>query len=290
MIALRKNMVDLLHNNDGFRRCPPLSLRAERPPCYAPVMMSSNAGTYTHAIASKYDRLRSWRGKVPERIAERLRLHGASRLLDIACGTGNLGMALHAIVPCSVVGADLSRDMIRRAAAKMAHALFVQANAVSLPFAAGSFDAMAGAFFLHHIAPDKRPAFFRESRRVLGEGRLALVTTSHADIAGNPMARFFEGFVEIDRARFPDIPEILGWMERAGFGEAGAERISDGSRMIDAAYADRVAQKPITTLDLLSEESFRQGMERLREYVQKTQERPDAVERCFTVVYGRAGL
>jgi len=105
-------------------------------------------------------------------LARRLSALSVSRVLEIAAGTGVLTRALAAALPADVeiVATDLNQAMIDHAAEVGTSRAVVwrQADAMQLPFADGSFDAVVcqfGAMFF----PDKVAAF-AETRRVLAPG------------------------------------------------------------------------------------------------------------------------
>jgi ubiquinone/menaquinone biosynthesis C-methylase UbiE len=106
---------------------------------------------------------------------EPLELGGQERLLDLACGTGELERRLLARWPrLSVTGADLSRNMLRRAAEKRSGAALLAAEASSLPFAAASFDVVICANAFHYFRVPRRA--LAEMHRVLRPaGKLVLV-------------------------------------------------------------------------------------------------------------------
>ena len=85
------------------------------------------------------------------------------RVLDLGAGTGAAGRAALAAGAAQVVAADLAVGMLR-AAGPALHP--VAADAVALPFRAGSFDLVAAAFCLNHL-PDPAAAL-AEARRVGG--------------------------------------------------------------------------------------------------------------------------
>src|SRR5579884_1438620 len=63
------------------------------------------------------------------------------RVLDAACGTGDLALADLGAGAGAVVGVDFSPRMLERARRKSAAVEWVQADLLALPFAAGEFDA-----------------------------------------------------------------------------------------------------------------------------------------------------
>jgi demethylmenaquinone methyltransferase/2-methoxy-6-polyprenyl-1,4-benzoquinol methylase len=126
-------------------------------------------------IAPRYDALNraltfrmdvGWR----KTAVHELYLPGGSRILDIACGTGDLcrelGRAGH--MP---IGVDFSAGML--ASARVADPL-VRADALRLPFERGSVDGITSGFALRNFTA--LTPFFAECARVLRPGgRLALL-------------------------------------------------------------------------------------------------------------------
>jgi demethylmenaquinone methyltransferase/2-methoxy-6-polyprenyl-1,4-benzoquinol methylase len=102
------------------------------------------------------------------------------RVLDLCCGTGSSSAAIRerAGPTCRLVGADLSRGQLARAARKEAcrPIALVEANAAAIPFASGSFDRVVIPHALHEMPRETRAAVLREARRVLRPGgRLAVL-------------------------------------------------------------------------------------------------------------------
>ena len=106
-----------------------------------------------------------------------LRLGPEARVLDLACGTGDLAaVAAPALVPLgAVVGCDLSLPMMAAGARKLSrhpparwHVKFTQGRAEQLPFAAGSFHAATLGFALRNVSD--LDAVFRELHRALAPG------------------------------------------------------------------------------------------------------------------------
>jgi SAM-dependent methyltransferase len=105
-------------------------------------------------------------------LAKRLASRRVSRVLEIAAGTGVVTRALASALPRSViiVATDLNQAMLDRAAevgTKRA-VEWRQADAMQLPFADGTFDAVVCQFGVMFF-PDK-PKAYAEARRVLGPG------------------------------------------------------------------------------------------------------------------------
>jgi SAM-dependent methyltransferase len=105
-------------------------------------------------------------------LARRLTWLAAGSLLETACGTGRVTRSLAAALPAGVAitATDLNQPMIDFASAQpiARPVTWRQADALALPFADGSFDAVVCQFGVMFF-PDKI-AGFREVRRVLRPG------------------------------------------------------------------------------------------------------------------------
>jgi len=97
-----------------------------------------------------------------------------NRVLDAACGTGDLAIADRRAGAAHVTGLDFSEQMLARARRKAADVEWVQGDLLALPFEDGSFDAATVGFGVRNV--DDLSLALRELRRVLGPGgRLAIL-------------------------------------------------------------------------------------------------------------------
>ncbi|MBJ6749539.1 class I SAM-dependent methyltransferase [Geomonas anaerohicana] len=100
------------------------------------------------------------------------------RVLDVGCGLGGASRYLARLLDCHVIGVDQSADycagarMLAKKLGMGGKVAYLQANALTLPFAAGTFDVV----WTQHVSMniDDKRRFYREIRRVLAPGgRLA---------------------------------------------------------------------------------------------------------------------
>jgi 2-polyprenyl-6-hydroxyphenyl methylase/3-demethylubiquinone-9 3-methyltransferase len=93
------------------------------------------------------------------------------RVLDVGCGAGFLSNYL-AAKGAAVTGIDLAPDAlaIAREHDSSGRARYIEADALSLPFADGSFDAVCAMDFLEHVETPGRA--IAEASRVLAPGGL----------------------------------------------------------------------------------------------------------------------
>ena len=123
-------------------------------------------------VASRYDvtndvlalgRTRTWRRLVADAVGAT----GGQRVLDIAAGTGTSSQAF-ADRGASVVACDFSLGMLQVGRKRLPAMPFVAGDAMALPFADDSFDAVTISFGLRNIHDPLKG--LREMRRVTRPG------------------------------------------------------------------------------------------------------------------------
>jgi demethylmenaquinone methyltransferase/2-methoxy-6-polyprenyl-1,4-benzoquinol methylase len=159
-----------------------------------------------------------------------LGLPASARVLDVACGTGDLCREL-AAASYQPLGVDVSWGMLAHA---RTIAPLVQADAVELPLAAASVDGVVSGFALRNFVA-LAPLFDELARVVRPGGRIALLDVAipthpvlragHAVYFGHLVPRI--GALLSDRAAYrylpesvaylPDPPALLGEVAAAGF-------------------------------------------------------------------------
>jgi ubiquinone/menaquinone biosynthesis C-methylase UbiE len=111
-----------------------------------------------------------------------LRLSGAHRLLDVACGPGNFTGTLARRLPDRglAIGFDISEPMLKRAVLDNSgpHTCYVRGDASTLPFGDETFDAVCCFGALYLMPEPFRVA--REMVRVLAPGGRMAILTSYA--------------------------------------------------------------------------------------------------------------
>lgn len=211
-------------------------------------------------IANRYDLLnhllsgntdKRWRRLVARRLRESLEAEGALAL-DVACGTGDLSLQLaREVAGLRVIGTDFCRPMLEIAARKasswgVSEIPFVEGDALSLPFADESFDAVSIAFGLRNLSSVE--GGLRELRRVLKPGgRAAILEFSSPVVPGfRALFRFYfrrvlpriGGLLSGSRAayeylpdsvsRFPDQKQLAQLMTEMGFEEVEYQNLTGG--------------------------------------------------------------
>lgn len=128
-------------------------------------------------VAKNYDKTndllsfyqsRLWRKALKKAVAP----SSGMRILDVAAGTGTSSMAL--MVPgAKVVAADFSQGMLDEGKKRFPQLEFVFADAMSLPFKDGEFDAVTISFGLRNVQ-DHRLALKEFFRVLKPEGKLVV--------------------------------------------------------------------------------------------------------------------
>jgi len=203
-------------------------------------MFTSIAPRYdllNHLLSFNVDRL--WWRRAAQTFSAILARPNA-RVLDLCCGTGDMTFALRrAGKPAQILGADFSHAMLQRAYEKSqgTSLRWVEADALRLPFADSQFDLITSAFGFRNLAD--YDAGLREFLRLLrlngecgildfGEprgltGKLYRIYFKHVLPRVGTWISGVRGpyaYLPASVERFPDPPEMLDRMKRAGFRDA----------------------------------------------------------------------
>jgi demethylmenaquinone methyltransferase / 2-methoxy-6-polyprenyl-1,4-benzoquinol methylase len=173
------------------------------------------------------------------RLTAEAAVHRGDRVLDAACGTGDLAVADLKAGAARVTGLDFSEAMLERARRKAVHLNsvleWVQGDMLALPFADATFDAATVGFGVRNVA-DLELAL-RELRRVLRPGgRLAILEITQPR---GPLKPFFSlwfdrivplfgrvlpggaaySYLPASVKRFPTAERLTDLLGETGFGD-----------------------------------------------------------------------
>ena len=129
-----------------------------------------------------------------------LKNHGASKVLDLCCGTGALSTRLTK-AGFHVVGVDSSRTMLRRAQRKHRAVGFLLLDATDLPFD-GEFDAAIIGQALHEMAPDVRETVWASMKKAVRAGGLLVAMDFTVPTRRDVFARFVRNVIRRDERAF----------------------------------------------------------------------------------------
>ncbi|MBX3298457.1 MAG: class I SAM-dependent methyltransferase [Acidobacteria bacterium] len=175
-----------------------------------------------------YDTVVKWttREKVFKRkLVEQIEIPSSGRLLDLACGTATLTVALKRKFPqVETYGLDgdakILRIARRKAAAGGVEIIFNEAFATALPYPDEHFDVIVTSLFFHHLTPANKRKTLGEILRVLKPGG-TLHVADWGKAANILMKAASQPIIWLDGASTEDslqgkLPELVA---EAGFAE-----------------------------------------------------------------------
>jgi demethylmenaquinone methyltransferase / 2-methoxy-6-polyprenyl-1,4-benzoquinol methylase len=209
-------------------------------------------------IAPRYDLLnhllsfnidRGWRKALLKRVTPIL-LRPDTRVLDLCCGTGDVLLDLQRVAAGAVLGADFCHPMLVAAARKAGARGFPQrlfeADALKLPLAAASLDAITIAFGFRNLV-NYRAGLVEVQRVLKPGGMLAILEFSHPrgvfvrqvyglyskavlPLIGGLISGSREAYAYLPEsvAKFPRAEELRNMFEENGFVNAQFELLTGG--------------------------------------------------------------
>ncbi|HXK14630.1 MAG TPA: ubiquinone/menaquinone biosynthesis methyltransferase [Gaiellaceae bacterium] len=169
------------------------------------------------------------------RLAAASAVRGGDRVLDAACGTGDLAIADLKAGAGKVTGLDFSAKMLERARVKSTAIEWLQGDMLALPFADETFDAATVGFGVRNV--ENLELGLSELRRVLRPGgRLAILEITQPRGALRPfyslwfdravplLGKVLPGgdaytYLPTSVKRFPTAERLADMLREAGFGD-----------------------------------------------------------------------
>jgi demethylmenaquinone methyltransferase/2-methoxy-6-polyprenyl-1,4-benzoquinol methylase len=213
-------------------------------------MFATIAGRYdllNHLLSGSMDK--RWRLLVTKRLHGSLG-SGPRRILDVACGTGDLSLTLFETSGARVFGVDFCRPMLAIAAQKIStkelEIPLIEADALRLPFNDCSFDGVTIAFGLRNLSNVEHG--LNELLRVLKPGgHLAVLEFSKPIVPGfrflfkvyfTRVLPLLGGLISGSKSayqylpasvsHFPDQDELTALMRHVGLHEVKYENLTGG--------------------------------------------------------------
>jgi SAM-dependent methyltransferase len=218
-------------------------------------------------ISKTYDDVREGDLALIQRLIQALPPRPDLRILDIGCGTGNYTDLFQKLTGAQIFGVDPSEGMLEKARQKNTSITFKIGRADNIPFDSDFFDFSYMTDVIHHV-PDI-VSMFAEIKRVLKPGGAGcIVTQSHQQIEARPIAHYFPGTARVDKARYPDIPEIVETANAKGFTKIRSETLLEKPLELDAGFLELVRKKGYSMLHLISDEEYRAGLKDLEQAIQ----------------------
>ncbi len=200
-----------------------------------------------HLLSANIDRL--WRAHTVRKVRDIL-MRPEARVLDLACGTGDLLIALEREAGRRLIGSDFCHPMLTGAAVKLLRAALrsslLEADAMALPMADGSMDLITIAFGYRNLANYRNGLI--ELRRVLRPGgALAILefstppnkafsalynwyTRRILPVIGGAVSGAPEAYKYLPESvrKFPQAPDLAQMMRECGFDSVEWEYLTMG--------------------------------------------------------------
>lgn len=148
------------------------------------------------------------------------------RVLDVACGTGELERLLTRQNPAqTVIGVDFSTEMLAIAQTKcqqFPHITFQEASAMALPWATPQFDGIICANAFHYF--DEPIAVLQQFQQVLNPGGRVIILDWCRDFWSCQLCDWFLGLTDPAHQRCYTEAELCDLLSQGGFRVTRSQR------------------------------------------------------------------
>jgi ubiquinone/menaquinone biosynthesis C-methylase UbiE len=239
-----------------------------------------------------YDAGRSPRPAVRERWRQVLghHLERAARptILDLGSGTGAYSDWLAETFDATVIGVEPSARMRAVAERKHAHprVSYLDGSAEAIPLPDDACDAALLSYVVHHVAD--RDTCAAELDRVLRPGGSVLVRgTLRESVPGVPWLAYFPEARPLAERQMVSRRELADMFTGRGFELVHSEVVEQENAPSLREFYERVKVRAISTLDLIGDEAFEAGIERMRRAADGETDPEPVVEGVDLVVFRR---
>ncbi|MDQ8739030.1 methyltransferase domain-containing protein [Paenibacillus sp. LHD-38] len=171
-------------------------------------------------IGMEYDTSRKADPQITQRLINHLQVFDNSRVLDVACGTGNYTIALSQLC-LKMTGTDISEEMLKNAREKSNHVIWDKADVNNLPYQEEEFSGATCILAIHHF--ENLYKAFQQVYRVIGKGRFVIFTSSPEQMAGYWLKEYFPKMMAHSCNQMPKVKQVVDNLRSVGFKIVGLE-------------------------------------------------------------------
>ena len=209
-------------------------------------------------------------------LARYIPTRGHPTLLDLGSGVGTWSQLMATAFEANVWAVEPSARM--RAVAQREHphprVTYVNGSAEEIPLPDGSCDAALLSYVIHHVKD--RDDCARELRRAVKPGGFLIVRTAlRESLRQVPFFEWFPTALALDERRMPARDEVEAMFAPHGFEPVASEVVWQETSPSLRMYYERLKLRAISTLELLPDDEFAAGIDRLRQAAEReTQSQP----------------
>lgn len=198
-------------------------------------------------------------------LARYIPTRGNPTLLDLGAGVGTWSELMGTAFEAKVWAVEPSARM--RAVAEREHphprVAYVDGSAERIPLPDSACDAALVSYVLHHVRD--RAACARELRRVVRPGGRVIIRGAFQEsLAAVPFFEWFPTALALDQARMPARADVVELFRPHGFDVLADEVVWQETAPSLRVYHERLRLRAISTLELLPDHEFDEGVARMR--------------------------
>jgi SAM-dependent methyltransferase len=189
-------------------------------------------------------------------------------IIDLGCGTGRFSIPLRVAFGAHVIGIDPSEQMLRVAREAVAdeRISFVQGSAVAMPVQ-GPVSMVFMSMCYHYFQHEMDGVRAELARVVAKEGHVVVRNTTKEDIELLSMFDFFPEARQTSLERMPSEQAIVDSLI-GPFTLARKKRVVQRYAIDREDYVAKVGRRGLSSLKMLPDEQFHEGMARLKRHME----------------------